>query len=83
MMKFETTRSATVSQLMFAITAEIRVAGLSDDAKRKIEKIIEEDKSKLIFCGNPTTSLEDLFHDIIAESEARPGKRVRGGENAK
>ncbi len=62
---------------------EIRVAGLSDEAKRKIEKIIEEDKSRLVFCGNPTTSLEDLFHDIIAESEARPGKRVRGGENGK
>jgi len=61
---------------------EIRVAGLSDDAKRKIEKIVEEDKSKLVFCGNPTTSLEELFHDIIAESEARPGRRVRGGENA-
>ena len=59
---------------------EIRVDGLSDDAKRKIEKIVEEDKAKLIFCGNPTTSLEDLFHDIIAESEAHPGKRVRGGE---
>ncbi len=59
---------------------EIRVDGLSDEAKRKIEKIVEEDKAKLIFCGNPTTSLEDLFHDIIAESEAHPGKRVRGGE---
>ena len=62
---------------------EIRVAGLSEEAKRKIEKIIEEDKSRLVFCGNPTTSLEDLFHDIIAESEARPGKRVRGGETGK
>lgn len=61
---------------------EIRVDGLSDDAKRKIEKIVEEDKAKLLFCGNPTTSLEDLFHDIIAESEAHPGKRVRGGEKA-
>lgn len=61
---------------------EIRVDGLSEEAKRKIEKIVEEDKAKLIFSGNPTTSLEDLFHDIIAESEAHPGKRVRGGENA-
>ncbi|MBQ7813951.1 MAG: ABC transporter ATP-binding protein [Thermoguttaceae bacterium] len=59
---------------------EIRVDGLSDEEKRKIEKIVEEDKAKLLFCGNPTTSLEDLFHDIIAESEAHPGKRVRGGE---
>lgn len=62
---------------------ELRVSGLSDDAKKKIEKIIEEDHSKLLFCGNPTTSLEDLFHDIIAESEARPGKRVRAEGNAK
>lgn len=61
---------------------EIRVDGLSDDAKRKIEKIVEEDKAKLVFCGNPTTSLEELFHSIIEESEARPGRRVRGGENA-
>jgi len=61
---------------------EIRVDGLSDEAKRKIEKIVEEDKANLLFCGNPTTSLEDLFHDIIAESEAHPGKRVRGGEKA-
>lgn len=61
---------------------EIRVDGLSDEAKRKIEKIVEEDKANLIFCGNPTTSLEDLFHDIIAESEAHPGKRVRGGDKA-
>lgn len=61
---------------------EIRVDGLSDDAKRKIEAIVAEDKAKLLFCGNPTTSLEDLFHDIIAESEAHPGKRVRGGDKA-
>ena len=61
---------------------EIRVDGLSDEAKRKIEAIVAEDKANLIFCGNPTTSLEDLFHDIIAESEAHPGKRVRGGEKA-
>jgi ABC-2 type transport system ATP-binding protein len=61
---------------------EIRVDGLSDEAKRKIEAIVAEDKANLLFCGNPTTSLEDLFHDIIAESEAHPGKRVRGGEKA-
>jgi ABC-2 type transport system ATP-binding protein len=62
---------------------EFRVSGLSDDAKQKIEKIIEDDKSELLFCGNPTTSLEELFHNIIEESEARPGKRVRGGEGSK
>jgi len=60
---------------------EIRATGLSEEARKKIEKIIEEDNSKLVFCGNPTTTLEDLFLNIIAESESRPGRRVRGGAN--
>ena len=63
---------------------KIRISNLSEDAKKKIEKVIEEDSNaKLEFCGNPTTSLENLFNEIISESEARPGKRVRGGEYAK
>ena len=60
---------------------EIRATGLSEDAKKRIEKIIEEDNSKLVFSGHPTTTLEDLFLNIIAESESRPGRRVRGGSN--
>ena len=59
---------------------EIRASGLSEDAKKKIEKVIADDGAEMVFCGNPTTSLEDLFHNIIADSEARPGYRVRGGE---
>ncbi|MDR0338097.1 MAG: ABC transporter ATP-binding protein [Planctomycetaceae bacterium] len=59
---------------------EIRVSGLSDNAKNQIMKIIEEDKAQLIYSGNPTTTLEDLFLRIIEESEARPGRRVRGGD---
>jgi ABC-2 type transport system ATP-binding protein len=59
---------------------EFRVSGLSEDAKNRIHKIIEEDSNaKLIYSGNPSTTLEDLFLRIIEESEARPGKRVRGG----
>jgi ABC-2 type transport system ATP-binding protein len=59
---------------------EFRVSGLSDDAKNRITQIIEEDpNAKLLYCGNPATTLEDLFLRIIEESEARPGRRVRGG----
>ena len=58
---------------------EFRVSGLSDDAKNRILKIIEEDtNAKLVYSGNPSTTLEDLFLRIIEESEARPGRRVRG-----
>jgi len=58
---------------------EFRVSGLSEDSKSRIHKIIEEDQNaKLIYSGNPSTTLEDLFLRIIEESEARPGKRIRG-----
>jgi len=60
---------------------EFRISGLSEDAKNRITKIIEEEpNAKLIYSGNPSTTLEDLFLRIIEESEARPGKRVRGGQ---
>ncbi|MGL4595114.1 MAG: ABC transporter ATP-binding protein, partial [Thermoguttaceae bacterium] len=58
---------------------EIRATNLSDSARDQIKKIIEDDQSKLLYCGNPTTTLEDLFLRIIEESENRPGRRVRGG----
>ena len=58
---------------------EIRTTNLSEDAREKIRKIVEEDDAKLLYYGNPTTTLEDLFLRIIEESEARPGRRVRGG----
>ncbi|MDO4587789.1 MAG: ABC transporter ATP-binding protein [Planctomycetia bacterium] len=60
---------------------EYRIKGLSESAKEKISKIIAEDHCELVFSGNPTTSLEELFLNIIAESEEHPGKRVRGGGN--
>ena len=60
---------------------EFRVSGLSEDAKNRITKIIEDDAgAKLLYSGNPSTTLEDLFLRIIEESEARPGRRVRGGK---
>ena len=59
---------------------EIRASGLSEEAKSKIAKIIEEDGAKLLYSGNPSTTLEDLFLRIIEQSEARPGRRVRGGK---
>ncbi len=65
--------------LKVSTETEIRASGLSENALNKIKGIIEEDKSELLYCGNPATSLEDLFLRIIEESEARPGRRVRGG----
>ena len=69
-----------VSDLLQVSTqTEFRAENLSDDAKKKIEQIIAEDNATLTFSGHPTTTLEDLFLNIIKESEARPGRRIRGG----
>ena len=58
---------------------EFRVSGLSAESKERILQIIREDQgAKLLYSGNPSTTLEDLFLRIIEESEIRPGRRVRG-----
>lgn len=58
---------------------EVRATGLSQAAQEEIRQVIARHNGDLQFLGNPTTTLEDLFLNIIAESEARPGRRVRGG----
>lgn len=67
--------------LKVSAETEIRASNLSDAAKEKIHNIIKEDNAELVYSGNPTTTLEDLFLRIIEESETRPGRRVRGGGN--
>lgn len=57
---------------------EIRASGLTPSAQEEIKKVIAKHGGELRFLGNPTTTLEELFLRIIAESEARPGRRVRG-----
>ncbi len=58
---------------------EFRASGLSSGAEEEIKQLIERDGGELVFSGQPTRTLEELFLSIIAESEARPGRRVRGG----
>ena len=42
--------------------------------------MIERHQGELLFMGSPTTTLEELFLHIIRQSEAHPGRRVRGVE---
>ena len=58
---------------------EVQASGLSDAAREEIRQVINKHGGKVLSMGNPTTTLEDLFLNIIAESEAHPGRRVRGG----
>jgi len=61
---------------------EIRSNGLSLDAQKEIEDVIKRDGAELQYIGNPTTTLEELFLRIIRESEAHPGRRVRGNQES-
>ena len=66
--------------LTVADVTEIRASGLTEEAEKEIEEVIQRHNGKLISMGNPTSTLEDLFLKIIRESEAHPGRRVRGGK---
>jgi ABC-2 type transport system ATP-binding protein len=67
------------SLLQVRDVTEIRASGLNAEAQEEIKQVIAKHDGELIFAGNPTSTLEELFLGIIAESEARPGHRVRGG----
>lgn len=69
------------SLLKMQDVTQIHASGLSDDAKSRIKKIIEESGGQLERMYNPTTTMEDLFLEIVKESEQRPGRRGGRGEN--
>jgi ABC-2 type transport system ATP-binding protein len=56
---------------------QFRVEGLSHEAEREIKAVIERHGGKLQSVENPTTTLEQLFLDIVRDSEARPGRRAQ------
>jgi ABC-2 type transport system ATP-binding protein len=60
-------------------TTEIRATSLNEACQAEIRQVIERHGGQVLSIGNPTTTLEELFLHIIRESEAHPGRRVRGG----
>ena len=56
---------------------EIRTSGLSPEAQEEIRQVVLKHQGTVHSIGNPTTTLEELFVRVIAESEAHPGRRVR------
>jgi len=69
------------SLLKVGDVTEIQASGLDRQAQDEIKQVIERHNGRLMSIGNPTTTLEDLFLKIIRESEAHPGRRVRGAES--
>lgn len=70
--------------LKVANQTEFRAEGLTPEAQKKVEQVIRDQGGTIQYAGNPKSTLEELFLGIIEESEARPGRRVRGrsGDNA-
>jgi ABC-2 type transport system ATP-binding protein len=57
---------------------EIHTSTLSHEARKEIREVVARHGGQVLSMGNPTSTLEDLFLKIIHESEAHPGRRVRG-----
>lgn len=57
---------------------EIRARGLNDACKEEIRQVIARYQgAELTSMDNPTTTLEELFLNIVRDSEARPGRRAK------
>lgn len=54
---------------------EVHARGLSDEAKAEIAEVIARHGGTVDSIDNPTTTMEDLFLNIVRESEQRPGAR--------
>lgn len=54
---------------------EVHASGLSEEAKKEIADVIARHGGDLKSMDNPTATMEDLFLNIVRESEARPGAR--------
>jgi len=56
---------------------QVRAKGLSEAAKDEIRAVVARHGGELLGMENPTLSLEELFLNIVRDSEARPGKRAK------
>lgn len=54
---------------------QIRVEGLTKEAQQQIAEILEKSGGKLMDVSSPKNTLENLFLDIVRESQNRPGAR--------
>lgn len=56
---------------------QIQAQGLGKEAEEEIRAVIQRHGGELLSMENPTTTLEELFLNIVRDSEARPGRRAQ------
>jgi ABC-2 type transport system ATP-binding protein len=64
------------SLLKIQSVTQIRAAGLSRECEDEIRAVIERHQGRVESMENPTSTLEELFLNIVADSEQRPGWRA-------
>ena len=47
---------------------QIQARGLNAEAEEEIRKVIERHQGEVVSLENPTSTLEDLFHDVVGET---------------
>src|SRR6476661_5022547 len=58
---------------------QLRARGLSKEAEDEIRAVIARHGGQIVGMEHPTLSLEELFLNIVRDSEARPGRRAGQG----
>ncbi|HBB74704.1 MAG TPA: multidrug ABC transporter ATP-binding protein [Planctomycetaceae bacterium] len=61
---------------------QIRARGLPPAAEAEIREILARHGGTGIEIGNPKTTLEDLFLEVVRDAEARPGRRATASPRA-
>ena len=56
---------------------QIRARGLPEIAREEIRQVIEKHHGEVVEIGNPSTTLEELFLEIVRDTQARPGRRAK------
>ncbi|MBL8827098.1 MAG: ABC transporter ATP-binding protein [Planctomycetaceae bacterium] len=66
--------------LKLADATEIRTSHLSDEAKAEVRAVLERHGARIDRIDHPTTTLEELFLNIVRDAEVRPGRRACGDQ---
>ncbi len=56
---------------------QMRARGLSKEAEDEIQAVEKKHGGEVMGMENPTSTLEELFLNIVRDSEARPGRRAQ------
>ena len=57
---------------------QIHAKGLDEKTKQEIKDLIARSNGEMLRMDNPTTTMEELFLEIVRDSDQRPGRRGSG-----